>query len=161
MTLHVASGSSRTLWRPASAGLLGVAAGVVITLGAQSTPAPALLHSVAYDWSTLTVRQTKVGESRRVLHGPTPTLEELDVHITTLNPGQEPHGIHQHPKEEVLIVKEGTVEAFVHGRWQKLDAGSVIFQATNEPHTIRNVGKTPATYHVVEILSAKAAAKTQ
>ena len=41
---------------------------------------------------------------------PTATLDELEIHITTLNKGETPHAPHQHPDEELVIVKEGTVE---------------------------------------------------
>jgi quercetin dioxygenase-like cupin family protein len=27
--------------------------------------------------------------------------------------------------------------------------GAVLFMASNEPHAVKNVGDTPATYHVV------------
>ena len=71
------------------------------------------------------------------------------MHVTTLNPGQTSHAPHQHPNEELLIVKEGTVEAFVSGEWKKLGVGSIIFQASNQLHAIRNVGTGPTTYHVI------------
>jgi quercetin dioxygenase-like cupin family protein len=58
------------------------------------------------------------------------------------------HPPHQHPEEELLIIKEGTVESLVNGEWKRVGAGSVIFQASNGMHTIKNVGDTPATYHV-------------
>ena len=95
------------------------------------------------------VRKTEYGVVRQVVRSPTATLDELEIHITTLNPGQTSHAPHQHPNEELLIVKEGTVEALVNGEWKKLGVGSVIFQATNQLHGIRNVGSGPATYHVV------------
>jgi XRE family transcriptional regulator, regulator of sulfur utilization len=109
----------------------------------------AVLPSTAFDWDSVPVRQTEYGASRQVVRSPTATLDELEIHITTLNPGQTSHAPHQHPNEELLIVKEGTVEALVSGEWKKLGVGSVIFQASNQLHGIRNVGGGPATYHVV------------
>ena len=94
-------------------------------------------------------RPTAVGEVRQVVRSPTATLAELEIHITTLKPGQMSHAPHQHPNEELLIIKEGTVEALVAGEWKKLGPGSVIFQATNQLHAIRNAGEALATYHVV------------
>ena len=35
-------------------------------------------------------------------------------------------------------------------RTQRVGPGSVIFQAANQPHAIRNVGDVPATYHVIK-----------
>ena len=127
------------------------AAAVCATLAvvsAQQTPAP-LLPSTAFDWAAIPVRETKVGSARQVVRAPTITLDELEIHITTLNPGQTSHPPHQHPNEELLIIKDGTVEALVNGEWKRVGVGSVIFQASNQLHTIRNAGDTPATYHVV------------
>ena len=80
-------------------------------------------------------------------------------HITTLNPNQSPHPPHQHVNEEVIIVKEGAVEAFVNGAWTPVTTGSLIFFASNVPHTVRNVGTVAATYHVVNWKTAGAAQK--
>lgn len=81
---------------------------------------------------------------------PTATLDELELHITTLQPGESPHEPHQHPDEEVIIIREGLVETLLGTRTQRVGPGSVIFQAANQPHAIRNVGDTPATYHVIK-----------
>lgn len=119
------------------------------TLAVAAAAPRAVLPSTAFDWDSVPVRKTEVGSVRQVVRSPTATLDELEIHITTLNPGQTSHAPHQHPNEELLIVKEGTVEALVNGEWKKLGVGSVIFQASNQLHGIRNVGTGPATYHVV------------
>ena len=108
------------------------------------------MGSMAFDWEKMVVKPTKIGAYRKVCQAPTATLDELSYHITTLNPGQEPHPPHQHADEELLIVKEGTVEALVAGDWVKLGPGSVIFQAANIDHAIRNAGEGQATYHVIK-----------
>jgi XRE family transcriptional regulator, regulator of sulfur utilization len=41
------------------------------------------------------------------------------------------------------------VETLSLGEWKRLGPGSIIFNASNELHGIRNVGTGPATYHVV------------
>ena len=87
---------------------------------------------------------------RTVVQQPTATLDELEIHITTLNPGESPHPPHQHPDEELVIIKEGTVESLVNGQLQRVGPGSIIFQAANQMHSIRNVGSGPATYHVIK-----------
>jgi mannose-6-phosphate isomerase-like protein (cupin superfamily) len=33
---------------------------------------------------------------------------------------------------------------------RRVGPGSIIFQASNQMHSIRNVGTTPATYHVIQ-----------
>jgi quercetin dioxygenase-like cupin family protein len=128
--------------------MLLAASATCAAIGATQQPKP-VLPSTAFDWNAIPVRDTQVGSSRQVVRAPTATLDELEMHITTLNPGQTSHPPHQHPNEELIIIKEGTVEALVNGQWKKLGVGSIIFQASNQLHGIRNVGNGPATYHVV------------
>ncbi|BCS31445.1 hypothetical protein TBR22_A06460 [Luteitalea sp. TBR-22] len=108
-----------------------------------------LMKSALFTWESVPEVATKVGGRRTVFAAPTATLDELEYHSTTLNPGQSPHPPHTHPNEEILIIKSGEVEAYVNGTWQRAPVGSLIFYATMVPHTVRNVGKVPATYHVV------------
>lgn len=127
----------------------GVTLAVALALGAVVRPQATILRSTAYDWNGVSARKTAVGESRQFLRSPTATLDELELHVTTLNPGQTSHAPHQHPNEELIIVRDGTVEVLVQGTWTRLGPGSVIFNASNESHAIRNVGAGPTTYHVV------------
>jgi quercetin dioxygenase-like cupin family protein len=125
---------------------------VVLTLAgvsAVSARGP-VMGSRVFDWNSLTPTPNKTGAVRRVVQEPTATLDELEIHITTLNPGETPHAPHQHPDEELLIVKEGTVESLNNGELKRLGPGSIIFQAANQLHSIRNVGSVPATYHVIK-----------
>ena len=123
---------------------------VVANLPAQGD----VLGSTLFEWSTLTPRPTSKGEVRSVVQKPTATLEELEIHITTLRPGEESHPPHRHVNEEILIVKEGQVEALVAGEMKRGGPGSLIFQASNQLHNIKNVGTVPATYHVINWKSA-------
>jgi quercetin dioxygenase-like cupin family protein len=113
------------------------------------------LSSLMIDWDEIPVKKTKVGEIRTLFRAPTATLEELECHITTLNPGETSHPPHKHAEEEVIIVKDGTVEQFANGKTKRLGPGSVIFLASQEMHGIRNVGQVPATYHVFSWKSAE------
>jgi quercetin dioxygenase-like cupin family protein len=122
-----------------------------VAVGRQTPPSPPglLQKSALFTWESHTVRPTERGAVRSVFRAPTLTLDELEYHITTLNPGESPHAPHTHFNEEVIIVKEGAVEAYVNGEWKPASTGSLMFFASNVPHTVRNVGSVPATYHVV------------
>ena len=113
------------------------------------------LPSCTIEWNTVKVTPTKVGEKRQFLDSPTESLDNLELHVTTLNPGEYAHPPHQHPEEELTIVKEGTVEALVNGELKRVGPGSLIFQASNRLHGIQNVGTTRATYHVLKWRTAK------
>ena len=120
--------------------------GSLATLAAQQQ----VQKSTVFEWVTLEAKPTQVGARRDVMRAPTPTLDELEIHITTLNVGQVSHPPHQHPEEELLIVKEGTVETLQNGKPSRLGPGSIIFHSSNDLHNIRNAGTTPATYHVIQ-----------
>jgi uncharacterized cupin superfamily protein len=120
--------------------------GCLATLAAQKAP---IQRSTVFDWTKLEAKTTPVGVRRDVMRAPTPTLDELEIHITTLNAGQVSHPPHQHVEEELLIVREGTVETLQNGKASRLGPGSIIFHSSNDLHNIRNVGSTPATYHVI------------
>jgi quercetin dioxygenase-like cupin family protein len=125
------------------------AAGVTLGALAAAQQATPVLRSTAFDWQSVPAKATPVGTLRQFLRAPTATLDELELHVTTLNAGQTSHAPHQHANEELVIVKEGTVEALVLGEWKRLGPGSVIFNASNQLHGLRNVGEGPATYHVI------------
>lgn len=118
-----------------------------ITLAQSEAP---MMGSSVFDWKAIEEEPTRVGSTRKFFQAPTVTLDELECHVTTLNPGQSPHPPHQHPDEELIIIKNGTVEVLNNGELKRVGPGSVIFQAANQMHSIRNIGQTPATYHVVK-----------
>jgi XRE family transcriptional regulator, regulator of sulfur utilization len=120
---------------------------------AQSAKKPPMT-STAIEWDSVQARPNATGASRKFIDGPTPTLDHLDCHASTLNPGATNHEILTRPDDEVVIVKEGTIEAYVHDQWVRVGPGSVIFNARNAPQSMRNVGTGPATYHVVSFRPA-------
>ena len=132
----------------ATASMLATAA--VVTF-AQTAAKPVMRSSV-FNWSTMTVEQTRTGERRPVFNAPTATLENFECHITTLNPGESPHAPHRHPDEELMIVKAGTLAALQGGRTNIVGAGGIIFEASNEWHGLRNIGTNRATYYVLKMV---------
>jgi quercetin dioxygenase-like cupin family protein len=126
-----------------------VAAALTLSGVAAVNAAKGVIGETAWDWNQMTVTKTAVGETRAIVRGPTATLDELEMHVTTLNPGLASHPPHKHPNEELVIIDKGTVEALIDGQWKRLGPGSVILNASNVMHGIRNAGDTPAQYHVI------------
>lgn len=108
------------------------------------------LQSAAYNWKDIKVKPIPQGERREVFDSPTQTLDRLELHVTTLNPGDSSHAPHKHPNEELLIIKEGTVRALVDGEWKLLGPGSVVYEAANHLHAIKNAGATTTTYYALQ-----------
>jgi quercetin dioxygenase-like cupin family protein len=128
---------------------------IVITAGIVTLAQPArpVMGSSVFDWSNIEVKQTRSGERRQFFQSPTATLDELECHVTTLNKGETAHAPHQHPEEELIVVKEGTIEVVQGAVTNRVSAGSVIFHASNVMHGMRNGGDGVASYHVFKWIS--------
>src|SRR5437588_2160284 len=121
-----------------------------------SADASQKLSSGIFPFADLPVRKTDGNEFRNVVNSTTPTGERVEVHETQLAPGKMPHPAHQHEHSEFWLIREGTVELAINGKSQRIGPGSVAFAASNDLHSIKNVGSTPATYFVVAIGPMKA-----
>jgi len=137
--------------RDIAVAVVSVFATVAVVAVAQTAAKP-VMHSSVFNWNTMKVEQTKTGERRQVFNAPTPTLENLECHITTLNPGEAPHAAHRHADEELMFVKAGTLEALQGDQTNIVEAGGIIFEASNELHGLRNIGTNRATYFVLKIV---------
>jgi quercetin dioxygenase-like cupin family protein len=116
---------------------------------AAQAPLPARMSSSVFDWTKLKVDQTAVGERRALFDSPSTNMDQVECHVTTVKAGLAPHAPHKHPEEELIIVKEGTLEVTLNEtETTTIGPGSVIFAASNEMHGMKNVGDGPATYHV-------------
>jgi uncharacterized cupin superfamily protein len=81
----------------------------------------------------------------------TAILSKLEIHESTLAPGQNSHPPHRHAHEEVIVLYQGDVDILQGDVHRKAHGGDVIFLASNEWHNFTNVGTTDAKYLVVRI----------
>ncbi|HLX95750.1 MAG TPA: cupin domain-containing protein [Verrucomicrobiae bacterium] len=128
--------------------LIAGSAAIGLFTAAENKP-PAVMGASVFDWNSIEAKTNTVGSVRKFFQAPTATLDELECHVTTLNPGQMPHPAHKHLNEELVIIREGTVEVMENGEFKRVGPGSVIFNASNIMHSLKNVGTTPAVYHVI------------
>jgi quercetin dioxygenase-like cupin family protein len=119
----------------------------------SAAPSKPPLPSTVFDWNQLVARPTPAGEIRPVVDAPTATFANFECHVTTLRPREPSHAPHQHADEEIVIVKEGTLEITINGQPHRAPAGSVVFIASNDHHGLRNGGDTTAIYHVLRIVA--------
>lgn len=121
--------------------------------GAAAAALPGKLSSGVFEWSKLAVKPTKTGARREILNSPTVTCASLEAHVTTLNPGEVPHAPHHHPDEELVVVKDGLMEATINGVSRRAGPGSIFFYASNDEHGMKNVGTAAATYYVFRVVT--------
>ena len=126
---------------------LAVAAALAAPLPSAQEP---VQGSFALTWEEIQALPfSSNGRSRQLVRLPTATLDELEMHITWLPAGQTTHAPHTHPNEEVIVIREGTLEAFQNGKLTRVGPGGVLFMASNQPHNVVNVGESTAVYHVI------------
>lgn len=129
------------------AGLLGMPSALTaLALGAEGQN---IMGPTVFNWNDMKPTKTPTGEVRSLCKSPTATVDQLEMHVTTLNAGQTSHPPHRHVNEELIIIREGDCETLSDGKWVKVGPGSVVFNASNSLHGFRNVGATPAIYHVI------------
>jgi len=109
------------------------------------------LPSGLFSHDQLPVRASGATEIRQMMTGNTHAGYRVDLHETALAAGQMPHAPHHHVHEEMLLIREGTLEVTVKGRTERLGAGSAVYIASNEEHGWKNVGTAQATYFVLAL----------
>jgi quercetin dioxygenase-like cupin family protein len=65
--------------------------------------------------------------------------------------GEAPHPPHHHVHEELLLLRQGTLDATINGQATHVTAGSVLFLASNDEHGWRNPGPDTAQYFVIAL----------
>jgi quercetin dioxygenase-like cupin family protein len=116
-------------------------------LAAQAQAQKTTLPSHAYRFEDLVLK----GTSRAVFDGLTHSGFHVDLHETELAPGAAPHAPHRHEHEEIVMLREGTLEIAIEGKVTIVGPGSVVYAASNEMHGWKNVGTTKAQYFVIAL----------
>ncbi len=107
------------------------------------------LPSKTFKFEDLPITKHPTNLERKVFDGATHTGFNVDIHVTELQPGEMPHAPHHHDHEEMILIKDGTMEVTINGNPSTIGPGGVAYVASNEEHGWRNVSKAPAVYFVV------------
>jgi quercetin dioxygenase-like cupin family protein len=115
----------------------------------QAPAEKGILGPHVFEWDEMQFHKTATGEVCSLCRQPTATLDQLEMHVSKLNPGTASHPPHRHVNEELILIREGDCETLSDGKWVKVGPGSVVFNASNSLHGFRNIGTTVAVYHVI------------
>ena len=72
----------------------------------------AVLGPTVFAWEEMKAVKTATGEVRSLCKEPTATVDQLEMHVTTLNPGMQPHPPHRHVNEELIFARRRMRDAF-------------------------------------------------
>lgn len=118
----------------------------------KTDTAPSVMKAKTYPFDEMQVRTSSTGlKSRSVFNGVTTRGQRITLHISELAPGQRPHPPERQPHEEVIILREGTLEVTLNGEISMIGPGSVIFSSYNNLSGWKNVGTTTAQYYVLSL----------
>ncbi len=111
-----------------------------------------------YRWTDRPVKVNGDRESGVFLEGTAPSLDFFRIHATTQYKRAKPSPTHANKeREELVIVKEGTMKATVNGKTKVLGAGSVVLIMPGEMQSFENIGDGPLTYYAMQYKSTKPA----
>jgi quercetin dioxygenase-like cupin family protein len=137
-----------------------MAAGVTRLDAQQPAAAPAADNSVEklpvmktqhFKYDQLPVTATGKNKRLSMFTAKTHTGFKMESHSSEIAPGEVNHPPHQHLREEMILVREGTVELTVAGKPYRLGPGDVGVIGSNEMHNAKNVGASLARYFIVNI----------
>jgi quercetin dioxygenase-like cupin family protein len=110
-----------------------------------------VLTTKAYLFKEIPETTNGKNKQRRLFTGKLHTGFKLESHQSDIAPGEVNHPPHQHLREEMMLVREGTMELTISGKPYQLGPGDVGFIGSNEIHNAKNVGTARAQYFIVNL----------
>ncbi len=75
--------------------------------------------------------------------------EELQLHLSSINPGEAAHPPHAHGGEEIMFLISGSGTATLGADEQPMEAMAALFAPAGTRHGLRNSGEAPIVYLVI------------
>ncbi|HEV3411619.1 MAG TPA: cupin domain-containing protein [Puia sp.] len=101
-------------------------------------------------WSDMPVQHTAKGETRQIFSQSTPWLPKIDLHATTLNPGEVSHPPHTHRAEEIILMRTGHVQEYIDGKHYPAGDGDLIYLPSGSSHALENHSTQRAEYFALQ-----------
>ena len=102
------------------------------------------------DWQDIPMKRTDKGESRPIFSRPVAWLGKIDMHATTLNPGEVSHPQHTHRNEEIILLRSGHVQMHIANGYHKAAGGELVFLASGIPHALENKSSERCEYFALQ-----------
>lgn len=101
-------------------------------------------------WESAVFKPTAKGGSRQFFDRATAMLNRFDIHVTTLNVGQQSHDPHTHVNEEIILMMDGNAEERIEDKRESANSGDIIRLGSKVLHNITNVGNKPCMYYAIQ-----------
>jgi (S)-ureidoglycine aminohydrolase len=102
------------------------------------------------DWTKMPVQHTPKGETRQIFSQRTVWLSKIDLHATTLNPGEVSHPPHTHRTEEIILLRSGHVREYINGKYYPAGPGDLLFMPSGNPHALENHSTERCEYFALQ-----------
>jgi mannose-6-phosphate isomerase-like protein (cupin superfamily) len=110
-----------------------------------------VMKTEAFLYQEIPVTVNGQNKSRRMFTAKTHTGFKMESHQSDIAPGEVNHPPHRHLREEMMLIRSGTMELTISGKPYRLGPGDVGVIGSNEIHNAKNVGTTRAEYFIVNI----------
>jgi mannose-6-phosphate isomerase-like protein (cupin superfamily) len=110
-----------------------------------------VMRTQQFKYDELPVTTNGQNRQRPMFTAKTHTGFKIESHQSDIAPGEVNHPPHQHLREEMMLIREGTMELTIAGKAYRLGPGDVGVIGSNELHNAKNVGASRATYFIVNI----------
>jgi (S)-ureidoglycine aminohydrolase len=101
-------------------------------------------------WADIPVQPTAKGETRPIFSRPTRWLAKIDLHATTLNPGEVSHPPHIHRAEEIILMRSGHAQLYINGKHYPAAAGDLVYFPSGNPHALENRSSDRCEYFALQ-----------
>ncbi|HLH43426.1 MAG TPA: cupin domain-containing protein [Bryobacteraceae bacterium] len=129
----------------------GAQKGAAQPAAAKSVENLPVMKTEAFLYKEIPVTVNGKNKSRQMFTAKTHTGFKIESHQSDIAPGEVNHPPHRHLREEMMLVRLGTMELTISGRPYLLGPGDVGVIGSNEIHNAKNVGSTRAEYFIVNI----------
>lgn len=122
------------------------------TAAAQSSGSNPLATSRVFSYDQTPSKTAPSGAvGRSFFVGTLATGEAVAAHETLQPAGMIPNPVHRIQHSEFIVVREGTLEFHHDGKVERAGPGSIIYVAYGTLHSVKNIGKGPAEYVVIQV----------
>jgi quercetin dioxygenase-like cupin family protein len=112
--------------------------------------------SGVFHWNDLPVTKSGQREGRKITEGTTPEFDYFEIHASTQEKVTLPRPPHaQKDREELIIVKEGSMKCTIDNQTKTIGPGGVLLIPPLEMQAFENIGNGPLTYYVFVFRSKK------